>query len=190
MLCQSSERHVNKVGHLVEDLLNVTKLEAGQLPLNKSIFPLSDLFDSCCSSFTLKGDLKIVFDGDTSQTVFADQHKIDQVMVNFLSNAVKYSAGNKEILISIERQEHSTKISVKDHGQGINQAHIPHIFERFYRSDKSGSNPTGLGLGLYISSEIIKRHGGEIGLVSILGEGSTFWFTVPDIEQAAFESPA
>lgn len=112
--------------------------------------------------------------------MYADRHKIDQILVNLINNAVKYAPDSEEIIISLERLENSTKISVIDRGQGIPPKDVAHLFDRYYQVEKGEKENSGLGLGLYISSEIIKKHGDEIGVKSIIGKGSTFWFTLPD----------
>ncbi|WP_244214344.1 sensor histidine kinase [Pedobacter jejuensis] len=100
-------------------------------------------------------------------------------MVNFVNNAVKYAPGNKEIKVKIEKIGNTAKVSVSDGGPGIAPEKIPYLFDRYYRVDSSGSQYSGLGLGLYICAEIIKKHNGHIGVDSELGGGSTFWFVIP-----------
>ncbi|RZJ79463.1 MAG: ATP-binding protein, partial [Chryseobacterium sp.] len=101
------------------------------------------------------------------------------VIVNLVNNAVKYAPDSKEIHLNICRDGNYVKISVKDAGPGIPDDHLPHLFNRYWRADHSGVKYTGLGLGLFICSEIIKRHDGHIGAESELGNGSTFWFKLP-----------
>lgn len=81
--------------------------------------------------------------------------------------------------MKIVKEGDNVKISVTDHGPGIPEAHLPHLFDRYWRASHSGKKYTGLGLGLYICAEIIKRHNGTIGVDSKVGNGSTFWFTLP-----------
>ncbi|MBC8112507.1 MAG: ATP-binding protein, partial [Verrucomicrobia bacterium] len=125
------------------------------------------------------GIFSIKTEGDMQVKVYADAARIDQVVINFVNNAVKYASGSKEIRICIEKVDDMAKVSVIDKGQGIPKEKLLHLFDRFYRVDSSGSQYSGLGLGLYISSEIIKKHNGQIGVESELGKGSTFWFTLP-----------
>jgi PAS domain S-box-containing protein len=179
---KNAQNHVTKLIHLVEDLLNTTKIERGQLALNKTTFTISDVIDGCCSHIDLAGDYKITYQGDHNLKVFADQFKIDQVMINLVNNSVKYAPQSKEIIIHVERINQGTKVSVTDHGEGIQEDQLKKIFERFFRVKDQTAENSGLGLGLYICSEIIKRHGGDIGVESKIGVGSTFWFTLPDAE--------
>jgi len=176
----NAERHTSKLNHLVGDLLNTTKIEHGQLTLNTNTFTVSDVIDGCCSHIQLEGKHHIKYKGDHSLKVVADQHKIDQVLINIVNNAVKYAPESGAIIVHVEKIEGFTKISVTDKGPGIPPESLGKLFDRYYRVDEYKKQISGLGLGLYISAEIIKQHGGEIGVESRLGVGSTFWFTLPD----------
>jgi PAS domain S-box-containing protein len=178
-LGRDSERQITKLIHLVDDLLSSTRLEQGQLSLNRSFFVMSDIIDNCCNNIQLNDRYKLIYHQDTKQEVFADEHKIEQVLVNLINNAVKYAPQSTDIKISVDKIDGFSKVSVTDYGAGISQESLPKLFERYYRVDGNRST-SGLGLGLYISSEIIKRHGGEMGVESTIGAGSTFWFTLPD----------
>jgi signal transduction histidine kinase len=125
------------------------------------------------------GKHSIHIQGDKELEIYADEHRIDQVIVNLVNNAVKYAPDSKDIFITIEKEQDQVKIAVRDDGPGISEDKIPHLFDRYYRVHSTGYQGSGLGLGLYICAEIIKRHGGEIGVESELGKGSTFWFTLP-----------
>ncbi len=107
-------------------------------------------------------------------------------MSNYLSNALKYSEADKEVLVSVEQINTQVRVSVRDEGPGLTPAQQQRIWERFYRAPgievKSGSG-VGLGLGLHISQMIIERLGGQVGIQSEPGKGSTFWFTLPIAEQ-------
>lgn len=179
-LADSAERNIKKLNHLVGDLLNSTKIEQGQLTLNKNTFVLAEVIDSCCCHIQLKGGQRINLVGNHALRVTGDQHKIEQVMVNLLNNAVKYAPESDEITIRVEHVDSVAKISVSDKGSGIPAESLTKLFDHYYRVDENKRQISGLGLGLYISSEIVKRHGGEIGVISELGVGSTFWFTLPD----------
>jgi PAS domain S-box-containing protein len=169
---------LNKLIHLLDDLLNVTKIQQGQLALNITRFNLAELVNDCCEHI-LNNDYEYVLSGDKELMVYADYRRIDQVMINLISNAVKYSPQSKRIEINIEHNNDTATVSVRDFGIGINPDKLPHLFDRYYRVDVFGHQFSGLGLGLYISSEIITRHNGKIGVDSTVGIGSKFWFTIP-----------
>ena len=178
-LGKDADRHITKLTHLVNDLLNSTKIEQGQLSLNKTQFVLSDIIDGCCTHISLDGKHHIVFEGNHSVEVFADEQKIDQVLVNLINNAVKYAPKSEKIIVRVDKVEGHTKVSVIDHGDGIAEENISKLFDRYFRINQHSYTP-GLGLGLFISAEIIRRHNGKIGAESVLGEGACFWFTIPD----------
>lgn len=178
-LIEHSARSMDKISALIDDLLNINRMSQGQLNLEKSVFCMTKMLSNSCNHVRMTGNHELFVQGEADLMVFADEHRIDQVVINFVNNAVKYAPNGKEIYLTAERINDQIKVSVKDHGPGISEELLPHLFERYYRADHSGQAYTGLGLGLYICSEIIKRHGGEIGAESKLGEGSTFWFTLP-----------
>lgn len=178
-LIEQSSRSMGKISELVEDLLNVSRMNHGQIMLNKKMFRVSGMLNDCCSHIRAAGKHELIFRGDQALQVFADEHRIDQVVVNLVNNAVKYAPGSDVIYLEVERLADVARISVVDSGPGIPAEKIPHLFDRYYRADVSGLQVSGLGLGLYISAEIVARHGGEIGVQSEEGKGSTFWFTLP-----------
>lgn len=180
-LAKNSERHAKKLGALVDDLLITTVLSNEELVLNKTIFLFSDVIDGCCNHIAMNGTNTVEKSGDMKLEIFADQYKIDQVMINLLNNAVKYAPNSKTISISVEHKDHFIKITVKDKGIGIADKDVTSIFKRFKKADNGQHSQSGLGIGLYISSEIVKQHGGEMGVDSVLGQGSSFWFTLPDV---------
>ncbi|MBE7177033.1 MAG: PAS domain S-box protein [Mucilaginibacter polytrichastri] len=178
-LIEQANKSLNKVSVLVDDLLNVTKITEGKLDLNRSRFIIADLINECCQHTRNEEGYTVTLKGNAQLEVDADADKIEQVLVNFLNNAVKYAYGSKSIDIDVEQHGNLVKISVTDYGPGIPAEKLPFLFERYYRVDVGGHQYSGLGLGLYISSEIVHRHGGKIGVESSDGVGSTFWFTLP-----------
>jgi PAS domain S-box-containing protein len=178
-LSENSKRSISKLSSLVGDLLDSTKINKGQLYLNVTNFNLSEMVDRCCSHVRLDEKYQITFKGDPSLKISADEQKIEQVLVNFVNNAIKYAPQSKEIIIEIEDLNDKVKISVIDSGEGIPKDKLPYLFNSYYQVSNVEKTTQGLGLGLYISSEIIKRHHGEIGVDSEIGQGSTFWFTIP-----------
>ncbi|MEJ7693951.1 ATP-binding protein [Daejeonella sp.] len=178
-LVEASNNSMDKLGAMVEDLLNMHQFKEGHLRLNKTTFTVSEMLEMCCNHVRLGGKYELITNGDKEATVYGDEHRIDQVVVNFVNNAVKYAPGSRQIILHVEKVEGSTKISVQDFGPGIPADQQKHLFDRYWRADHSGPKYSGLGIGLYICSEIVKQHGGKIGVDSKVGEGSTFWFTVP-----------
>ncbi len=178
-LVEQSNKSVTKVINLIDELLNASQVTQGFLQLNKSLFSIADMINGCCDHVRMAGIHELILEGDKQLQIYADEHRIDQVMVNLVNNSVKYAPDSKEIYIMIEKLDTMARVSVRDTGPGIEPEKLPHLFERYYRVSTSGSKYGGLGLGLYISSEIIKKHGGKIGVESELGKGTTFWFTLP-----------
>ncbi|MGB4400539.1 MAG: ATP-binding protein [Daejeonella sp.] len=174
-----ANKNLQKILYLTEDLMNVSKIQHGQLPLKRTRFNLSKLVADCCSHVKSDENYNFIMEGSEEIEVYADFHRIDQVLVNLVNNAVKYAPQSKTIKLSFTSQNGIAKVSVQDFGIGISPEKLPHLFDRYYRVDPSGIQFSGLGLGLYISSEIIERHGGKMGVDSVIGQGSTFWFTLP-----------
>jgi PAS domain S-box-containing protein len=177
-LAKNAEVYTAKLTTLVGDLLNLSNFEQGEVTIKKTTFHLSEVTKKCCSHIEAEGIYELVFQGDHSLMIHADKNKIEQVIVNFVNNAVRYAPESKKIVIKVETLKTFTRISVIDQGQGIAAEHIPHLFERYYRVSRN-TDRSGLGLGLYISAGIIRSHDGEIGVKSKPGEGSAFWFTIP-----------
>ncbi|WP_312746882.1 ATP-binding protein [Sphingobacterium multivorum] len=178
-LVDQSVKSLDKLNVLINELLDTRRLEQGHLKLDKKLFALSELFEDCRANFTLQTTRKITFGGDLKEKVVADSHQIAQVMVNLINNAIKY-APESDIAVKVNKlDEKELMISIKDNGPGIPREKLSRLFERYYRTDYQGQKFSGLGLGLYICADIIKNHGGTIGVESEVGQGATFWFTLP-----------
>ena len=178
-LVAQSNKSVDKIMSLVDDLLNAGRVNQKELVLNKTTFTIAELLAVCCNHVRMAGKHDLILRGDEELQVFADEGRIDQVVVNLVNNAVKYAPESKNIYLIVEKMGDVAKISVKDTGPGIAPEKLPHLFDRYYRAEHNGYHSSGLGLGLYIAAEIVKRHAGQIGVESKLGQGSTFWFTLP-----------
>ncbi len=178
-LIDQAGRSMSKISGLVDDLLNVSRMNAGAIQLNKTIVPVKRLLEECCNQIREAGTHQIELQGDLSGSVLVDADRIDQVLTNLTNNAVKYAPEAPIISIQVRELADQLQISVTDQGPGIPKDKLPHLFDRYFRVDESGKQVSGLGLGLYISAEIIERHGGKIGVESEPGKGSTFWFTLP-----------
>lgn len=172
---------LDKLTGLIVDLLDVTKIESGQLQFNISTFDLDELIRETVESMRLVAEHhELVVTGELGEQAFGDPERLAQVLINFISNAIKYSPNASVITIAVKRTEDEVVVSVQDHGLGISQAMQKQVFDRFFRvtGPRMDSFP-GLGLGLYISSEIIKRLKGRIWVQSVTGEGCTFSFSLP-----------
>ena len=178
-LVNKANKQINRLTALIEDLLDITKIQAGKLELVTSRFSISEAVSEWLEhgAFTASHH-KIVLEAEQDCWVEGDKNRLEQVVVNLLSNAVKYSPDADEVVVSLRKEKGSVKVSVTDFGIGIPADKIPYVFDRFFRA-KEGHRFAGLGLGLYISSEIIKQHGGEVGVHSEVNKGSCFWFCIP-----------
>jgi len=171
---------LNKLQHLINDLLDVSKIKAGKLKFNTSVFDLSDLVKNCIENCKLVyPSFKITKDIATNILISGNEEHLEQVLMNLVNNAVKYSLEKKEIVISTEKQGHTAKVSVTDFGVGLSSADQTKIFDRFYQVENNRISASGLGMGLYIAAGIIKEHNGTLSVKSELGKGSTFSFSLP-----------
>jgi len=175
---------VNKLAMLVSDLLDVSKIEAGKLQLSKTNFDIKEVLDDAIeliehSNYNCKIDFKANID---ALMAYGDAQRIEQVIINLLTNAIKYSPSDDKIHISLTHADNEILIAIKDAGIGIPQNMLTKIFSRFYRVEGLSAHMSGLGIGLYLSKEIIERHHGKIWAESELGKGSTFWFSLPDVK--------
>jgi signal transduction histidine kinase len=181
-LVEIANRQVAKLTVIVNDLVEVSKIQSGKLQLNKTSFALYTAVNDCIAEIAhqAKG-YNFIVEQQVDGIVLADKMRIEQVITNLLSNAVKYSPGQRRICVNIERDGMDIRVSVSDQGIGIAADKLPFIFDRFFRVHESSQVFSGLGLGLFISAEIIKQHNGKIGAESKEGEGSVFWFSLPKI---------
>lgn len=175
-----ANKQTGKLTTLVDDLLDVTKIQEGKMVLNYSSFDAAAMVKECLEEVYAQNTThKIEYLADCEMMVSADRPRLEQVVTNFLTNAIKYSPKANKVIVTCSLDKDNFKVSVKDFGIGIPDDKKDFLFDRFYRVQESSSHISGLGLGLYISAEIIKRHHGEIGVNSTADQGSTFWFTIP-----------
>lgn len=172
-----------RLDNLVSDLLKISYAESGRAVLQRSEFALRDLADDAAGALKAQFDKRRVsFENSVPPglRVNADRDKLSQVLVNLLDNAVKYNNDGGSVKISAEDFGNRLRVAVADSGQGVPAAHLPRIFERFYRVDKARSRELGgTGLGLSIVKYIVEQHGGSVGVESAEGAGSKFWFILP-----------
>lgn len=180
-LLQRMEMQIDKLTGLVSDLLDISKIEAGRLQFTYEKFAFDDLVNEVVETLQLTtSSHDIKQKGKSGIEVYGDRERLSQVLINLISNAVKYSPGADKVIVTtkVHKRENTVGVSVQDFGVGIPKVQQARIFERFYRVGANKGFP-GLGLGLYISAEIIKRLNGKIWVESKKGEGATFSFTVP-----------
>jgi PAS domain S-box-containing protein len=175
------DAQINKLTTLISDLLDVKKIENGQLQYSEEKFDFNELVKEIVEETSrVITKHRIKQNLGKSQMVKGDRNKLGQVIINFMDNAAKYSSEHSEILVTTDTDSSFVVLSVQDHGIGIPVDQQQKVFDRFFRVSGERENTyAGLGLGLYISSELIKRHNGTIGVKSEAGKGSTFYFKIP-----------
>jgi len=177
---QKSSDHITRLEKLISDLLDVSKINAGKLNYSMSPFSFSKMLqDSIESVQHMSASHEIILEEVTDVLYTGDQFRLEQVMNNVLSNAVKYSPEGKKVIVNSRIEQGNIVVSVRDFGIGIAKGDLDRLFDRYYRVDNTAMRFEGLGLGLFISSEILKRHKGSFWIESELHVGSTFYFMLP-----------
>lgn len=176
--------HTIRLDNLVNDLLSLSYLESREARLDKQPAGLKDLVDRVIPGFysqLKKKNIAQIENNIPKELVLnIDKNKIGQVMTNLLDNAIKFNREKGRVRVYGQPEKDSVKVIVEDSGEGISQKHISRIFERFYRVDNARSRELGgTGLGLSIVKHIVELHGGSVGVESVEGVGSKFWFTIP-----------
>ncbi|HUH27521.1 chemotaxis protein CheB [Gelidibacter sp.] len=175
------DNQTTRLTRLISEMLDIDRIEVSQLHLQKEKFNLNVLIENTIQDIVYAhAQAEIIFSQEVHCDVFADRDRIGQVIINLITNAIKYSPDNKNIEVKIfEPKEAKVSISIKDYGVGIPKKDQKHVFERFYRV--SGTNEekySGFGIGLYLCKEIIERHQGVISVKSEKGKGSEFTITL------------
>jgi PAS domain S-box-containing protein len=174
-----SEKNVQRMNKMITGLYEATKVHSGYFPLDLSEFNFENMLKEAIDTIqALNPDYNILKEGDGNFKVVADRFRLIQVITNFLSNAIKYSNGNKEVKLTISHNNDLVSVHVKDNGTGIPKEHLPFVFERFFRVEKT-RKIEGIGLGLYLCRQIIRSHNGKVGVQSEENKGSDFYFTIP-----------
>jgi signal transduction histidine kinase len=166
---------------LISELLDLSKIETGTLQLKKEKFMLNELAIETVEDILYTNQShQINLFHDFHAEVYADKDRIGQVMINFLTNAIKYSPNNHKINVQLHKIKDEIAFSVQDFGIGIDKEEQKLVFERFYRAKgKQEQTYPGFGIGLFIAHEFVQKHGGQIMVESEKGKGSTFTFTLP-----------
>jgi len=181
---QVIKRQSDRLTKIVEDLLALSKIELKEFLLKIEILPFPELVEDVLryiQEAAEKKKISISVELPTSLMVRADRNYLEQILINLIDNAIKYGKeGGKITVFAVQRNQSEVEVSVSDNGIGIPKEDLPRIFERFYRVDKGRSQELGgTGLGLSIVKHLIQAHGGRVWAESQLGEGSTFYFTLP-----------
>lgn len=178
------QHEIRGLSHLIDDLFTVSQMDAGGLILDCQYNSLGDLISDTIEGFSeLAARQNVILEGSVNEgvdPVWMDARQMGRVLNNLVSNALRYTPAGGKISICAARQEDHIHAAVKDSGEGIRPEDIPHIFDRFFRGEKSRSRGTGgAGLGLAIASGIIEAHGGNIWVESHPGDGACFSFSLP-----------
>ncbi|MEJ7560006.1 MAG: ATP-binding protein [Pedobacter sp.] len=173
-----AELQAKKMANMLSDFLNQAKYQEGKVILHPETFDLQSLINEVVDDFKFTSSKDFELNINCKEAlVFADRDKIGQVLTNLISNAIKYSEENGTVIIQCKNEQHKVRVSITDHGIGINALDQERLFERFYRvnNDKS-SQVGGFGIGLYLVSEILRYHNSTVKVTSEKGKGSTFYF--------------
>ncbi|CAN5635706.1 hypothetical protein BH10BAC2_BH10BAC2_43340 [soil metagenome] len=181
VLLQKMVGQVDKLNLLVQDLLDVTRMEGGKMKFNNIQFNFNELVQEVAEQMSITTNKKIIIEDIVwNGSIIGDRERTGQVLTNLLTNAIKYSPNADKVIISLTTKENQLICSVTDFGIGIAKENQQYVFDRFYReSEAYASTFPGLGLGLYISAEIIRRQNGKIWIDSEKGKGSVFSFSLP-----------
>ncbi len=175
------DEQLNKLTELISDLLDLSKMQTGQLTYQEAYFDLDVLIQEVLEQFQATiSTHQLLLEGKTYARIFGDRDRLRQVLINLLTNAVKYSPHADKVIIRVSTEQDCARVDVQDFGLGISEAHHEKIFDQFYQvADPEAKTFPGLGIGLYISREIIKRYHGQLWVQSTKGNGSTFSIRLP-----------
>jgi len=180
---------LEKLNDLIVDLLDISKIESGKMKFNMRHFCADNMVNNAIEMLQQSNpNFSINKLGKTTEMIFGDEMRLEQVVINFITNAIKYAPGTNQVNITINIKDGKLYLAVKDFGIGISKEQQLRIFEKFYRVEENSNRFNGLGIGLYICSEIIHRHGGTIGVNSVPDEGSEFYFIIPITEEEILKS--
>ncbi|WP_293304953.1 ATP-binding protein [Pedobacter sp. UBA5917] len=178
---EGAERQIGKMTNMINGFLNVSRLESGKISMDFKNIELTELVKEVIEEYATT-ITSHHFQHQFTDKLFikADWDKLGQVINNLISNAIKYSPISSQIFINCFRDGDAAVFKITDQGMGISSGNLPRLFERFYRVENaSTATVAGFGIGLYLSAEIIKRHGGKIWAESELGKSATFYFSIP-----------
>ena len=180
LFANRANNSLEKLHDLVSELLDASKIQNGKLNYNITTFDFDEMLNETIEDIKLNSkNHTIQKKGKVSKAVIGDKARLQQVVINLLTNAIKYSPHADKVLVNVEEKENELQLSIHDFGIGMASQHLNKIFDRYYRVEEHSKHFQGLGIGLYISYDIIKRHHGTMWVESEPGKGSTFYFTLP-----------
>ena len=180
LYAKKASQSVNRLNELIGELLDVSKIQLGKLNYNITTFDFNDMIDTTVENIQLTSTTHtIVKTGKVNEKVTGDKDRLQQVVINLLTNAIKYSPHAEKVYINVGQILDRINVSVIDTGIGIAQQSLDKVFEKYHRVEEHAVQFQGLGIGLFVSYEIIQRHHGKLWAESELGKGSTFNFTLP-----------
>jgi signal transduction histidine kinase len=176
----NASNSIKRLEKLIADLLDVTKINSGQIDLNIATFYFADALTNSIANVELAAHHhEIILENSVELLFTGDQFRIEQVLINLLTNAIKYSPNASQVIVRAKLDDGHIVVCIEDFGIGIAKEDIDYLFQRFYRVSKTALQYQGVGLGLYIAAEIVKKHQGTFTITSEPGKGSTFCFSLP-----------
>ena len=181
---EKASSHAARLNSLLNDLIDISRIESGEMKMSFRYFHVNEFLESVVSDFQQLAQqkgiaLRTSFGTNSDVDVFGDKERLREALSNIIDNAIKYNRPDGSVTVSTERSEKSVRIFVEDTGMGIGEEHIARIFERFYRVDKDRSREVGgTGLGLAIVKHIVEAHGDKVEVISTLGKGTAFSFSL------------
>lgn len=180
MLFLNMDRQLDRLTRLINDFFELSRLHSGKMTLQKEYFSIDEFVHGIITTMKITHKNRVFkISGATHNIIYADKDKIEQILLNFINNAMKFSPENKEIVIHLASDNKKVTIGVQDYGKGIDPKFHKKIFERFFQVGPLSKQKIGLGIGLSITSTIVKAHAGKVWVDSHRGKGSTFYFSLP-----------
>ena len=186
-MIEKTNRALKRLNNIIEDFLDVTRMQHGQLQLNHEMFDFNSMLEESVDFIrTTYPSRKITVNGiQGSLMIHGDSERLNHVCSNLLNNAIKYSATGKPVDVNVTKTAGELIVEIKDHGIGIAPEDLPLVFDRYFRVHDISKTHTGMGIGLFLSAEIVRKHHGKIWVTSEKGAGSSFYFAIPLTQPAS-----